>query len=376
MLKDYLADYLNTKLTALLTVRGYTAKVYMEVNYKKTYPKGEISFLVAEGTVNQTDPTSKIYNEAVNLYCWTEKDSTVSNTLKTSGFDVAYNLILSLFLEINMTQADFGDYRVRFVFNAPTVLDIDLPITNGYECRLYMQGILYFFEKNEISLNPSYSISYDGNTYEVELLDPSISNEVSGVNEESAGKGITYPNFYNQQVSFSMYLKNNNLSFDLMEDIRNNFHKVYSITESYLKNYYKTSVLTLTANSDLGLIIGAYVSDVRSAPVLPDVEPLDKIIGVPVDLNGYTLSISSQATLSVYDTINDVYYVAGDIVEMSDNDILVCLAGGYDKWEIRSASYNPNHTYSNLKMLKGTKALDTLTGLTLLTVIMGASNGE
>jgi hypothetical protein len=124
------------------------------------------------------------------------------------------------------------------------------------------------------------------------------------------------------------------------------------------------------ANSSIATTAGLIVSNARS--ILGDVP-----IGLNLSLNGYSLYIDSADThTTVYDSASEKYYSKGDILPVADGDILVCLPGSFYNWEMHKVGYTPNRTLSGLVILKGNKSVDTLTGLTLLSLVMGVGNGN
>jgi hypothetical protein len=367
---ESLCTYLQSKLDSLLTVNGYESKVYKEINYETEFVKGEVPLLLVEGTVNQTDFVAKTYNESVQLYCWTEREAASSNVLKTAGFNVSYNLMFSLFHDLNMLVDTIDGCRIRFVWNAPVVMDFNLPVGNGYECRLMMQGTLYFTEKAGISLDPSYTLTVGETDYSVDLIDPVFSMENTGTNEESDGTGKTYIDFPNVTISFSAYMRDKAWCYSVLSDIFGTTRHSYALKEEYLANYQNGGAVTLMANSSIATTAGLIVSNARS--ILGDVP-----IGLNLSLNGYSLYIDSADThTTVYDSASEKYYSKGDILPVADGDILVCLPGSFYNWEMHKVGYTPNRTLSGLVILKGNKSVDTLTGLTLLSLVMGVGNGN
>lgn len=152
------------------TLTGYSCTVRGEVNYDNLeLTEKHIEANVIFGSISQeNDLSNKMLQNAV-IYIQSE----------VNGYEAARNIFYTLFLSLNRTFQDLGNYKTKIYFTGPTLTAPFTEYADGYTCTMAMQCTLEY--SSGLLTGAKYELKVGSGTYEeIKPMTPSTYKKIVG----------------------------------------------------------------------------------------------------------------------------------------------------------------------------------------------------
>lgn len=350
-IQEYLTNILNNNKPS-----GYIVSFVDEISFDyKEIASNVILCLYSGGTLNRSD----VYNDMGEMMF----------TLSLFGnVDVIRTLAHNVYKDSAVTYSVIDDYNSRVVLSDGIITRqyLDIPIKDSednivanksFECRI--NGTIY---QSMLPL-PSYTLTLKGFEYSFNPIDPINTRSIDGTTVNQSGVTVTTQESISTQFTFSIYRDNSALPVMLESTSVN---EEVSLSEIYYEGFKNIGTITFTDDmeaAEIGALFDGYLSAPISGGVVKGayytLEPGTYHISIPV----------ADTSSEVIDLRDNTSYKNGSTITVTSGQLLICESLAPLKMYLAPVGYAPNHSYT-LKVTRVTKSLDTLKGVSVLSVAL------